>query len=298
MVREANTAPKSSTIPARIWFPPISIPNTTMDSHTVATRIARMRVHLRHWPFMPSKLLLVFLGCAAFAFPQGASFPAKETFSFNIEWRLFTAGKARMELTSTTQPRPQHQVKLHLESTGFVSKLFKVDDEYTSIAGAGMCAESAHSVTQEGNRLRETQITFDAEAKKAHYVERDREKGNAVVLQQDIDIPACVHDVAGGLFFMRTLNLEPGQSTQIPVSDGKKSVMARVEAQAREDVKTPAGTFKTVRYEIYLFNNVLYKRPAHVNVWLSDDRRKLPVQIRVRMTFTIGTINLLLEKHD
>ena len=58
------------------------------------------------------------------------------------------------------------------------------------------------------------------------------------------------------------------------------------------------GTFKTMRYEVYLFNNVLYKRPAHLNVWLSDDRRRLPVQIRVRMTFTIGTINLQLEKHE
>jgi hypothetical protein len=107
-----------------------------------------------------------------------------------------------------------------------------------------------------------------------------------------------VHDVIGGLFFIRTLNLEPGQSTQIPVSDGKKSVMARVEAQAREDVKTPEGTFKTIRYEAYLFDNVLYKRSAHVNVWVSDDRRRLPVQIRVRMTFTIGTITLLMEKHE
>jgi hypothetical protein len=82
------------------------------------------------------------------------------------------------------------------------------------------------------------------------------------------------------------------------VSDGKKSVIARVEAQAREDVKTPEGTFKTIRYEAYLFDNVLYKRSAHVNVWVSDDRRRLPVQIRVRMTFTIGTITLLMEKHE
>jgi hypothetical protein len=33
-------------------------------------------------------------------------------------------------------------------------------------------------------------------------------------------------------------------------------------------------------------------------VWLTDDRRKLPVQIRVRMQFAIGTITLQLEKHE
>jgi hypothetical protein len=148
----------------------------------------------------------------------------------------------------------------------------------------------------EGNRLREAKVTYDAESKKASYLERDRNKNNAVVVSKETDIPACVHDVIGGLFFLRTLNLEPGQSTQVAVSDGKKSVMAKVEAQQREDIKTPLGTFKTIRYEVYLFNGALYQRSAHLNVWMTDDRRKLPVQIRVRMTFTIGTITLTLDK--
>jgi hypothetical protein len=45
-----------------------------------------------------------------------------------------------------------------------------------------------------------------------------------------------------------------------------------------------------------VFNDVLYRRPAHLYIWLTDDRRKLPVRVQVRMQFTIGTITLLLEK--
>jgi len=252
---------------------------------------------------MALKHLLVLLVSAPLALPQGGGLPAKESFSYNIEWRLFNAGKAKVDVTSSTEPKPtepktEYQIKLHLESTGFVSKLFKVNDDYTGLMNAALCAESVQMTTHEGSRHRETRITFDAEAKKASYLERDRLKNNAVVLSQEIEVLPCAHDVVGGLFFLRTMNLEPGQSAQVPVSDGKKSVMAKVEAQAREDVKTPAGTFKTMRYEVYLFNNVLYKRSAHLNVWLSDDRRRIPVQIRVRMTFTIGTINLQLEKHE
>ena len=244
------------------------------------------------------RLLPPLLVCATLAFSQSNTLPAKETLYYSIDWRLFTAGKARVELTTTPQPRPGYQVNLHLESIGIVSKLFKVEDDYSANMSSAYCAQSLQMTTHEGSRLRETKITFDAEAKKASYLERDRARNNAIVLSQETDIPPCVHDVIGGLFFIRTLNLEPGQSTQIPVSDGKKSVMVKVEAQAREDVKTPDGTFKTIRYEVYLFDGVLYRRSAHVNVWVSDDRRKLPVQIRVRMTFTIGTINLQLEKHE
>ncbi len=232
---------------------------------------------------------------ALFAFAQqGATPPAAETFYYNVEWRLITAGKAKVQL----QPaRGGQQVNLHLESVGLVSKLFKVDDDYSANLGPNWCAESSQMLAHEGSRDRETKITFDGAAKKATYLERDRAK-NVVVLQKETEIPSCVHDVVGGLFYLRSLNLEPGQSTTQAVSDGKKSVMARVEAQAREEIKTPAGIFKTIRYEIYLFDGVLYKRSAHLNVWLTDDRRRLPVQLRVRLTFAVGTITLLLEKHE
>jgi hypothetical protein len=246
---------------------------------------------------MPLKLLLALLACAPLVSPQSNSLPSRETFYYTIEWRLITAGKAKVEWAAAPQPGSGWQANLHLESIGLVSKFFKVEDDYSANLGQALCAQSSQINIHEGSRQRETKITFDSETRKASYLERDRVK-NAVLASQEIDIPPCVHDVIGGLFFLRTLSLEPGQSTQVPVSDGKKSVMAKVEAQQREEVKTPSGTHKTIRYEVYLFNNVLYRRPAHLNVWLTDDRRKLPVQIRVRMQFTIGTITLLLEKHE
>lgn len=234
------------------------------------------------------------LACALAVFAQGGGSPGAETFYYNVEWRLISAGKAKVQMQGL---RTGQQVNLHLESVGLVSKFFKVDDDYSANLAAGWCAESSQMRSHEGSRERETKITFDGTAKKASYQERDLTK-NAVLLQKETEIPACVHDVVGGLFFLRTMNLEPGQSASVPVTDGKKSVMAKVEAQAREDVKTPLGVFKTIRYEIYLFDGVLYKRPAHLNVWVSDDRRRLPVQLRVHLTFAVGTITLLLEKHE
>ena len=80
------------------------------------------------------------------------------------------------------------------------------------------------------------------------------------------------------------------------MSDGKKSVTARVEAQQQETVKTPAGWFRTIRYEAFLFDNILYRRSGALHVWITDDDRRLPVQIRVRLGFPIGAIALQLEK--
>ncbi len=244
---------------------------------------------------MPFRWMALVLACCATVDAQSISLPARETLIYNIEWRLITAGKAKVEWTST--PRTGH-VSLNIESVGLVSKLFRVEDSYAVNLGGGECAESSLFTSHEGSRQRETRITFDPAARKADYVERDRVK-NTILLQKQTDIPPCVHDVVGGMYFLRrTLNLEPGQSTTVPVTDGKKSAAVRVEAQAREDVKTPEGVFHTIRYEVNLFNDVIFHRPAHLYMWFTDDSRRLPVQIRVRMQITIGTITLQLEKHE
>lgn len=246
---------------------------------------------------MQFKLLPLILVTGLSAAAQSNSLPAREVLTYTIEWRLITAGKARMEWAALPEPRSGFQADLQLRSTGLVSKLYKVENDYSALLNSSLCAQSSTLISNEGSRHRETRVTYDAESKKANYHERDRVK-NTVVLAQEIDIPTCTHEIVGALYQLRSLNLEPGQNTQVPVSDGKKSVMARVEAQQREDVKTPAGRFNAVRYEVFLFNNVLYRRPARLYVWLTDDRRKIPVQVRVRMQFTIGTITLLLEKME
>ena len=244
---------------------------------------------------MPLKPLLALLVFAQLVTPQ--SLPTRETLYYTIEWRLITAGKAKLEWIPEQRPRTEPQVNLHLESVGLVSKFFKVEDDYSANLNPALCGQSLQMTTNEGSRQRETKITFDSASRKASYLERDRVK-NTVLASHEIDIPPCVHDVIGGLYFVRTLNLEPGQSAQVPVSDGKKSAMAKVEAQQREDIKTPGGTFKTIRHEMNVFNNVLYRRSAHLYVWLTDDRRKLPVRVQVRMQFAIGTITLSLEKAE
>jgi hypothetical protein len=245
-------------------------------------------------PWRPVLLLI----CARLGSAQSVGLPSKELLSYNIEWRLVTAGKVFLEWRPAPfEGQPGWQTDARIESVGLVSKLYKVDIHSVSKLNQGFCAGSSLTTGREGNRWRETTITFDSNSRKSTYLERDLAR-NTIITSQEAAMPPCVHDVLGGLLYLRTLDLEPGQSLEIPVSDGKKSVMAKVEAQQREDLKVPDGTYKTIRWELYLFNNVLYRRPAHLHIWLSDDRRKLPVQIQVRMPITIGTVTLQLVRHE
>lgn len=215
----------------------------------------------------------------------------KSVLEYGIEWRLIRAGTARLTWSPAASG---YQGDLHLESTGLVSKLHKVDDDYNVVLRDNLCTRSVYLDAQEGKRHRETRINFD-QSGKATYNERDVLK-NTVLLSKEIQTPACVYDYVGGLNRLRSYKLEPGQSVLIPMSDGKKFANVKVEAQEREQVKTPLGTFTAMRYEVGLFNDVIVNKKARLFVWLTEDSRRLPVQIRVRMQFLIGTITLQLEK--
>lgn len=242
---------------------------------------------------------MLLLMVSAPANPQEANREAtravRETLTYGIEWRLISAGTAKLTYTPMPQSAvAQGEVRLHLESSGLVSRLYRVSDDYTGLLGANLCAQNTFIAAHEGNRSRETRVVYDAQARKARYVEKDLLRNSSVI--HETDIPPCVHDVIGGLMVLRSLKLEPGRTAQVPLSDGKKFVQAKVESQRREEVKTPLGNFKAVRYEVFIFDNVLYKRPGHLHVWLTDDERKLPVQLQVRLQFTIGTITFQLQK--
>lgn len=227
----------------------------------------------------------------ALAAPVPAQTPAlsPDTYTYGVEWRFVRAGEVRIQWT------PDHQVKLALRSTGLVANLFKVDNRYVSSFDAGLCATSSLLELHEGRRNREVKVTFDKNRKRASFFEKDLNTG-ATLLSKEIDVPACVYDVPGGLLRLRQLRPEPGSLIEVPASDGKKVVMAKIEAQAKEIVRTPLGQYNCIRYEAFLFNGVLYSRKGRLFVWLTDDEKRIPVQVKVQLPFYVGTITLQVEK--
>jgi hypothetical protein len=244
---------------------------------------------------MPIRLvcILALMVCEPVCAEISQAITSKHTWNYEIEWRLIRAGSAKMTWT------PEHggyQGDLHIESAGLVSKLYRVYDDYSARMNEQLCASTVKIHAEEGKRRRDTDITFARGT--AAYSERDLLKNNSVVLAKETAVPECVHEYIGALQRLRFQRPELGQSIQIPLSDGKKAATVRVDAQEREEVTTPLGKFKAIRYEVFMFNDVIINKKARLYVWLTDDDRRLPVQIRVRMQFLIGTIELKLEKME
>jgi len=82
------------------------------------------------------------------------------------------------------------------------------------------------------------------------------------------------------------------------VSDGRKFAQVKVRERGKERVKTDAGVFNTVKYEADLMNGVIYRRAGKMFFWLSDDARRVPVRVRMQMSFFFGTVTIDLVKEE
>jgi uncharacterized protein (DUF4415 family) len=224
----------------------------------------------------------------------GSKFPFTERLSYRIEWRLITAGSAKVEISRSSAD--DWQTNLNLESEGIVTRLYKVLDTYKTVTNEKFCPANSLLDAQEGKRHTITQLTFENSPHRVNYDEHDLVKNSSV--KKQLEVGPCTHEIMGALAALREMDIEPGKSTTLPITDGKKMVQARIDAEAREGVTIDGKKYQTIRYEAFLFDNVLYKRKGRLFMWVTDDSDRLPVQFRVQLGFPIGTITIQLDKEQ
>jgi hypothetical protein len=215
--------------------------------------------------------------------------------TYRVEWRLVTAGTA--DLAFTRGDASKIEVKMKLESAGLLSHLYRVLDEYHAMLNDRFCLESMHMDAQEGKRHKVSQINVDPGHGKSTYEEHDLIKNTSS--RTELAVPACTYDITAAITELREIDLQPGKSTTLPVTDGKKFANVRIVARGKENITVNEKKYEAMRYEAFLFDNVLYKRKGSLQIWVSDDAAKLPVQLRFQFGFPVGTVSVeLLKEQD
>jgi hypothetical protein len=110
-------------------------------------------------------------------------------------------------------------------------------------------------------------------------------------------LPTVEHplDDAAFLFYMRTQQLEVGREYRLDYyfRKDKNPVILRVEKE--EQMELPDGTkVRCLVVAPIVGDRGLFARRQEARVWITNDERRIPVQIRTRYPF--GTIILRLEK--
>jgi hypothetical protein len=218
-------------------------------------------------------------------------YPQHETLTYTVDWRVFTTGTAVFHLD---QVGDILKISATADTIGAVNMLFPVIDRFQS--GVDLktgCSTGFDKQTQEGRRKIASELAFDYAHGKQTRNERNLVKGTAT--HSVTNIPACVTDLLSGLFYTQSQTLTSGQTVYFPLADAMRTVTVGMKVEDHEEIKTPAGTFQTIKVQATADEGVVKNRGS-IWVWYTDDPRHLPVQMQARLFW--GTITFHLQSVD
>jgi hypothetical protein len=100
------------------------------------------------------------------------------------------------------------------------------------------------------------------------------------------------YDTLSSFFYFRSMPLKVGSSYQIEMFDGNRIWDTEVKVLRHEEIETPLGVFKTVVIHPILQSEGIFARMGAMYIWLTDDNRRIPVQMKSKVA--VGSITATL----
>jgi hypothetical protein len=218
----------------------------------------------------------------------GFEYPPHQVLTFTVDWRVFTAGIAVFHLD---QAGDALKISATADTIGAINMLFPVVDRFqSSFSLQTGCSNGFNKQTQESRRKIASELMFDYSRGKQTQNERNLVKGTAT--HREANVPACVTDSLSAIFYTQSQPLNVGQTMYFPLADSMRTVTVGMKVESKEEIKTPAGTFQTVKVQATADEGVVKNR-GQIWIWYTDDTRHLPVQMQARLFW--GTITFHLQ---
>jgi hypothetical protein len=189
------------------------------------------------------------------------------------------------------------QLIADIVSKGFFTKLagFRFHQHVESTVNPDQfSALKTDKLDEQGKRVRISQAIFDYDERKVTWTERDPNQNQPPRITS-FDFNEPMQDVLSMIYFLRTRNLEVGQTFEIPVTDSGRMFRLRVAVTERKQIRTVLGRVHAVRVEPALFGpDSMIRSDGKLSIWITDDSRHLPVWAQLKLN--LGTVDIKLKQ--
>ncbi|WP_420633847.1 DUF3108 domain-containing protein [Candidatus Palauibacter sp.] len=230
------------------------------------------------------------------SFPETWPFQVGEEAEYAVLFGRIQFGRMtlRVEAQDTIRGTPTHRLSMEIEGR---IPLYRLDDRTVSwIASDPYRSLRFEEVLRQGSYRRHRRWELDHETLTATREDWDEEAEayRPHRRQRDLPMPPGALDEISYLFLIRKLDFEIGRTYEFNryfEEDGNPVV---VEVLRRERVRVPAGTFETIVVRPIIQTDGLFGEDGQAEVFISDDDRRLIVQIKSRMLR--GAVNMYLRE--
>lgn len=209
-------------------------------------------------------------------------FQPGEKLVFRLKWSFIPAGEAVLEVLplEMLNGEPVYHFAMTVTTNSFVDAFYKVRDRIDAYTDVGMTHTVLYKKHQhEGRTRRDVVVTFDWQNNRAQYMTGKGKRDPIAILPGSFD-PLSI------FYYTRMFNFKEHGEFECPVTDGKKSVIAKATVVKREKIELPGGTYDTYLLEPDLKHvGGVFKKSKHakIRLWVTADNRKILVKIKSKV---------------
>ena len=220
---------------------------------------------------------IIFLSIFTILYGQSAwPFQIGERLTYNVSFTGITAGQASLEVVNDTVVNNYHQLHIRFKArTTFpVSSIYTINDQVdTWLDSKYLYTKKLTKNIREGNYKNDSYTIIDYDQSIAIT------NGDTVIIDQ------FLRDSYSLFYFLRTIPLIIGETIDFTAFDGKIITPFQVITKTKETINTMAGTFPCLVVKPFREGTTLLKNKGDMMIWFSDDKNRLPIQIRIKLKY-------------
>jgi len=218
------------------------------------------------------------------------AFPIPERLEFEISYTGIPAGRVIQEVT---QEGNEVRIVSTARSADWLKFFFPVDDRIESLLIKGAPPHFIGVPRLYRERISEGSTRFEKDSVFDREVLEVNTKDFLKKTETTQKITRRTYDTLSSFFYFRTVALQVGTSSFIDIFDCKKLWNTEVQVLRREQVKTKLGTFNTIVIKPLLKSEGIFARTGDMHIWLTDDERRIPVQMKSQVKVGSFTATLV-----
>ncbi len=236
---------------------------------------------------------VVFFVNTQFLLCQEQAFQDGEWLSFKVKYGWFNASKASLEVNlDKLDGKSVYHIKGYGQSTGLLDVFFKVRDRYESyIDTKEVKPYKFIRDLSEGGYIKHKMIRFnhDKQIATVHDYKYDTiHKHNFTDNTQDM---------LSALYYLRnnvqSKNLKLGDEFVLNMFFDEQNYDFKTKFLGHEIIDTKFGKVKCLKFRPYVKSGRVFEEQESVTVWISDDKNKIPIQIKAELA--VGSLTAKLN---
>jgi hypothetical protein len=177
-------------------------------------------------------------------------------------------------------------------TTGWIKWFFKVNDNYQTYFDKDTVKPYLfkRKINEGGYKIHRN-ITFNHDKNEA-LVEDFRKKEKTTASVED------VQDMLSTFYFLRSIdfnNLKEGDEIALKMFLDFKTYNFKLKFLGRETLKSSFGKVKTLIFRPLVQSGRIFKAEESVKIWVTDDRNKVPIQLKADLA--VGSLRAELEEY-